>query len=202
MAERTADVCVLACGLVLGIAASAALLAAALIRLQPRPLTGIGIYVAALLAMLGCSLAYRAAPQTPRRSLLRRLDHAAIFAMIAGSATPFAMARSGLRGTLLAAALWAVAAVGILIKLRFPIGGVRRSTIPYLLLGWTSLIAVGPAVSRETAMLIAAGGGFYSAGIAFLLWRRLPYHLAIWHAFVVAGAACHFLAIVDGVLLA
>ena len=201
-AERRADLIVLGGGLILGGGAAIALLSLALADDNPRLVAGVTVYVAGLLAMLACSLAYRATVEPRRRRFLRRLDHAAIFAMIAGSATPFALARSGARGVGVVAALWAVAALGIAFKLRFPIGGIRRSAIFYLLLGWVSVVAVGPAVSAETVMLIAAGGICYSAGIPFLLTWRSPYRLAIWHSFVLAGAACHFLAIVNGVVLA
>lgn len=202
-AERAADLCILIGGLVLGFAASIGLLAAAFARRDPRLGVGASIYVGGLLAMLGGSLAYHAAVGSPRRLLLRRLDHAAIFAMIAGTATPFALGRGSIVSAAgLALGIWAVAAVGILAKLCLPIGGARRSAIPYLLLGWLSLVAVGPSISHETALLIAAGGGFYTAGIVFYLWRRLPFHTAIWHAFVLSGAACHYLAIVQGVVLA
>jgi hemolysin III len=189
-------------GVVCGVAASAVLSAAALSRGDPRIVIGVGAYVAGLCAMLGCSFLYRAATEPRRRQFFRRLDHAAIFAMIAGSATPFALARGGTRGAVVAAALWAVAGLGIAFKLRFPIGTVRRSALFYLVLGWGSLSAVGPAVSGETVIQIAAGGAFYSAGVLFLLWRRLPYRLAIWHGFVLAGAACHYLAILNGVVFA
>ncbi len=201
-AERRADLYVLVCGLVLGAAAAVGLLSLALARDDARVVIAVALYVAGLLAMLGCSLLYRAAVEPRRRQFLRRLDHAAIFAMIAGSATPFALARGGARGAVIAMALWAVSALGIAYKLRFPIGGIRRSAIFYLLLGWVSVLAVGPAVSTGTVMLIAAGGVCYSAGIPFLLTWRSPYRLAIWHGFVLAGAACHFLAIVNGVVLA
>jgi hemolysin III len=201
-AGRVADLCVLGSGLVLGLAASVALLAAALGRRDPRIAIGTSIYATGLLAMLGCSLLYRAAIEARRRQFFRRLDHAAIFALIAGTATPFALAHGGIRAIALATGLWAVAAIGIIIKLSFPIGGVGRSVVAYLLLGWASLIALGPSVSHHTVVLIASGGGFYSIGVWFLLWRRLPYRLAIWHAFVLAGAACHYWAILDGVVLA
>jgi hemolysin III len=201
-AERVADLCILGCGLVLGFAGSIVLLAA-LPRREFRLIVGTSIYSAGLLAMLGGSLAYHAAIGSPRRPLLRRLDHAAIFAMIAGTATPFALAgNGGVRGWALVAAIWAVAAIGIAAKLRLPIGGARRSAIPYLLLGWISMAALSSSISRETAVLMAAGGGFYTIGTVFYLWRRLPFHIAIWHAFVLAGAACHYWAILDRVVSA
>jgi hemolysin III len=201
-AERRADIRLLRFGLACSVAASVALTATALGRREPRLLVGVSGYVAGLLAMFGCSLLYRTATDVRRRQFLRRVDHAAIFAMIAGSATPFALAHGGARGTVLAAALWAAAGLGMVFKLRFPIGSVRRSSLLYLLLGWASVVSVGPAVSGATILLVAAGGAFYSVGVPFLLLRRMPYRLAIWHAFVLAGAACHCLAILKGVVLA
>ncbi|MGH7047738.1 MAG: PAQR family membrane homeostasis protein TrhA [Stellaceae bacterium] len=199
-AERTADLCVLGGGLVLGLVASVVLLATALADADHRIVIGTAIYAGALVAMLGCSLCYRAAIETRRRRFLRRLDHAAIFALIAGTATPFALMRPGFGGSALAGALWAIATIGILAKLYRPIGSFGRSVGVYLLLGWASLVALGPAASHDTVALVAAGGGLYSLGLLFLLWRRLPYRLAIWHAFVLAGALCHYLAILTGVV--
>jgi len=201
-AERNADLRILAAGFLAGIVASATLLWAAVAKDQLWLVVGSALYSAGLLAMLGCSLLYRSATEPRRRQFLRRFDHAAIFAMIAGSATPFALARGGFRGAALAAALWIVAAIGAFVKFRFPIGSIRRSAIPYLLLGWASLVAIGPAVSHDTVLLIAVGGGFYSGGVVLLLLRRLPYRHAVWHGFVLAGAACHYLAIIHGVVLA
>ncbi len=199
-AERLADICVLGCGLVLGLGASVVLLAMALANGEPRIVIGASIYTAGLLAMLGGSLLYRSAIEARRRQFFRRLDHAAIFALIAGTATPFALTHGGIRGIALAVALWAVATIGIAVKLCFPIGGIGRSVAVYLLLGWASLAALGPTISDRAVMLIACGGGFYSVGVWFLLCRGLPYRLAIWHAFVLAGAICHYLAIMTGVV--
>jgi hemolysin III len=73
----------------------------------------------------------------------------------------------------------------------------------YLLLGWSVLAALDPllsAASRETVILLVAGGLLYTAGVLFHLWDRLPYQNAIWHAFVLAGAACHYAAVVDALL--
>ena len=202
-AERLADLCVLVGGLVLGAAGAIALLAVTLARCDTLLAFGIGIYAAGLLATLGSSLAYHAAAGSPRRPLLRRLDHAAIFAMIAGTATPFALNRSGaFWGAAVAVAIWAAAALGIFVKLSAPIGSARRSAIIYVLLGWLSVAAVAPSISPATALRIAAGGVLYTVGVQFYLWRRLPFHSAIWHGFVLAGAACHYWAIVDGVVLA
>ena len=100
------------------------------------------------------------------------------------------------------AAIWAAAAIGIVVKLRLPIGGARRSAPPYLVLGWVGAAALALSISHATGLRIVAGGVLYSIGVMFYLWRRLPFHGAIWHAFVLTGAACHYFAIVDGVVLA
>jgi hemolysin III len=201
-AERQADIRLLAVGLVAAAAAAFGMVAAALGRDEQRITAGTLCYAASLLAVLGASLLYRSATDPERRRRFRRFDHAAIFALIAGSATPFALVQSGLRGLAVTAGLWAVAAAGILFKLCYPIGSVRRSAMLYILLGWAALIALGPSLSPGAALLIAIGGVLYSGGVPFLLWRGLPYRIAIWHGFVLAGAACHYFAILEGVVLA
>jgi hemolysin III len=201
-AEQVADIRVLSFGLVCSILAVAALLAVAISRRDTRVVLGATVYAAGLIAMLGCSLLYRAAREPRRRQFWRRIDHAAIFAMIAGSATPFALARGGVHGAVVMAALWGAAVTGMIAKLSFPVGNVRYWAWVYLVLGWACLFALGPAVSRAALMLITAGGVFYSAGVLFLLWRRLRYRLAVWHLFVLAGATCHYLAILFGIVFA
>jgi hemolysin III len=201
-AERWADLCILVCGLFFGTASAIALLVATIARRDTRLLIGVAIYAAGLLAMLGSSLAYHAAAGSPRLGLLRRFDHAAIFAMIAGTVTPFALSRSDVAsGAAMTAAIWAAAAIGIVVKLCLPTDA-RQSPIPYLILGWVSAAVLVPSVSHTTGVQLAAGGGLYTVGVTFYLWRRLPFHSAIWHAFVLAGAACHYLAIADGVVMA
>ena len=202
-AERWADLCVLVCGLLLGTAGAVALLVATFARRDTRLLIGVAIYAAGLLSMLGSSLAYHSAAGSTRRGLLRRFDHSAIFAMIAGTATPFALSRGdAVFGSVATAAVWAAAAIGIVVKLRSPPTGARQSAIPYLILSWVSAAALVPSVSPATGLQLAAGGVLYTVGITFYLWRRLPFHSAIWHAFVLAGAACHYFAIVDGLVMA
>lgn len=157
------------------------------------------IYAIGLLAMLGCSAMYNLAKDTPRRELLRRLDHAAIFLMIASTYTPFTVAR--LNGTWsigMTIGVWAFAAAGIATKLYHPRRFERASIIFYLSLGWFGLIAIKPlviALDYATLVLLGIGGVLYSIGVVFHLWRRLPFHNAVWHAFVLAAASCHYLAV-------
>lgn len=163
------------------------------------------IYGLGLLAMLACSAAYNLARNSRRRALLRRFDHAAIFAMIAGTYTPFTTLRlDGGWGAGLTAAVWTVATIGIALKLWKP-HLVERASIPlYLALGWTIVVAVNPllgALDPSTLVLLAVGGLLYTLGVAFHVWERLPYQNAAWHACVLAAAAVHYAAVIDAVFL-
>jgi hemolysin III len=160
-----------------------------------RPIWPIALYCAALLLMFPCSAAYHSCRVSPRRELLRRCDHAAIFVMIAGSYTPFTI--DALRGALaldMTAAIWLVALLGVAVKLacRRAIGHIDLPL--YLGFGWSGFLILA-AVDRETAALILVGGILYSAGALFHVWRRLRFHQAIWHAFVLAAAACQYAAV-------
>jgi hemolysin III len=210
-AERRADAAVHVVGLALGLAGCVGLAAAALSRPDagPRLLAGLVPYAAGLTAMLACSALYNLTDATAapaRKRLFRRLDHAAIFLMIAGTYTPFALvAIGGAWGAGLLAFVWAVAAGGVAAELL----GVRRSerlsVAAYLLLGWSILPALGPlsaAVSPAGVALLAAGGALYSVGAGFHLWRGLPFQNAVWHGFVLAGAACHYAAVLREVAAA
>jgi hemolysin III len=164
------------------------------------------VYSVCLVAMLGCSAAYHLASNTSRREFLRRLDHAAIFLMIAGTYTPFTTCRlHGVWSIAMTTAVWTGAVTGAVMKLICPRRIEQVSTVAYLSLGWTILVAMWPLLSSvdvRTAVLIGVGGGLYSIGTGFHLWRTLPFHNAIWHSFVLVAASCHYAAILHGVVLA
>jgi hemolysin III len=167
----------------------------------PDPLrvgTGLVFGITALL-MFGTSVAYHAATRPERKQLLRKLDHAAIYLLIAGTYTPFALvAMEPAWGWSLFGILWALAVLGIVAKFtvgfRFP----RLSLALYLGMGWMSMVAIKPMLDSLTpAQLgwILAGGAFYTAGTPFYAWKSRRYTHAVWHLFVLAGVACHFVAV-------
>jgi hemolysin III len=164
------------------------------------------IYVTCLLTMLICSAIYNMALGSPHRAFLRRLDHAAIFLMIAGTYTPLTVCRlSGAWAIAMTVAVWLGAAAGAVIKLARPHRRERLSTIAYLALGWMIVAGGQPllaAFDRPTIMLIAIGGVGYSIGAGVHLWRSLRFHNAIWHGLVLVSAGCHYAAILHGVVLA
>jgi hemolysin III len=195
-AELRADAAIHAVGVLSGLVACTVLLTAGD---GGKGLAALAIYALGLMAMLTCSALYNLAADGPRRRLYQRLDHAAIFLMIAGTYTPFALvALGGTWGRGLLAVVWAAALVGIAIELS---GRGRHDGLAvglYLMLGWAVLPALGPlaaALSTAGLALLVAGGVLYSVGAAFHVWTGLPYQNAIWHAFVLAAAACHYLAV-------
>jgi len=164
------------------------------------------VYSICLVAMLGCSAAYNLAFNTSRREFLRRLDHAAIFLMIAGTYTPFTTCRlPGAWAIGMTTAVWTGAVTGAVMKLICPRRLEQVSIVAYLVLGWIILVGMRPLLSSvdlQTAVLIGAGGVLYSIGTGFYLWRALPFHHVIWHGFVLVAASCHYAAILHGVVLA
>jgi hemolysin III len=162
-------------------------------------LAGLVVYLAALLAMLGCSAAYNLTPVSPTKWLLRRLDHSAIYVMIAATYTPLLLWLPDQRlAMLLAAIVWIGAAIGVSIKVILPGRYDKLAVAMYLALGWVGIFAASSffaVLPRMTMLLIIAGGFLYSAGVPFYLWEKLKFQNAIWHMFVVAAAATHFAAI-------
>jgi hemolysin III len=204
--ERIADAVVHGLGLTFGLAAFVSL---AIIVLPSGDILlwlALGLYGAGLLAMLGCSALYNLAGPGRWKAVLRRLDHAAIFVMIAGTYTPFMLiAVGGAWGLGLLAFVWSVALCGAMLKLFWPSRLDRLSVAAYLLLGWSVVVALGPlfgALSAAGLVLLGTGGLLYSLGVAFHLWHRLPYQNAVWHAFVLAAAACHFSAVLGEIAFA
>lgn len=197
--DQMADRVVHVVGIGLGTVAAITLVVVTAIDGEPGDLAAILIYTAGLVAMLGCSAAYNVFDTSVRRDWLRRFDHAAIFAMIAGTYTPFTTRLAGDWASGLTAAIWAVAATGIALKLLKPRRIETISIVLYLALGWIGLVAVGPfraALDARTLALLALGGVVYTAGVAFHLWRRLPYQNAIWHGFVLVAAGIHYVAVI------
>jgi hemolysin III len=204
--ELIADRCVHYAGLVAGLVGSLFLIVEAAERERVLTVISVVIYGIGLIGMIGASALYNSSATSRRKELFRRLDHAGIFLMIAGTYTPFALVRMGGDwGFGIAAFVWLAAVAGMTLKLVSPQRLEGASTLLYLALGWVILIAPGPffdTVPMPAIMLLAVGALLYMSGIVFHLWHRLPYHNAVWHGFVLSAAACHWVAILDGVVRA
>ena len=167
---------------------------------------GLAVYGIALVATFGFSAGYHLVVRPKLKEILRRLDHAAIFLMIAGTYTPFVLIRmDNAWGMGLLAVVWGMAAIGIAIKLFAPRFLDGLSTALYLVQGWAVLAAWEPlhaALPAGVLTLLMAGGVLYTVGVVFHLWNRLPYQNAIWHGFVLSAASCHYAAVIGVIRLA
>jgi hemolysin III len=203
-AEVFADRCVHAVGVTAGFIAAITLVIIALKQLPADAATAVVIYALGMLGMFCFSAAYNLS-RGPKRWLLRRCDHAAIFIKIAATYTPFAIAKmGGTEGIVLLAAVWGIALAGAAAKLIAPHRIASVSTLIYLAQGWTCIFTMQPllaALSPTAMVLLLAGGVLYSVGAVFHLSERIAYHNAIWHGFVLVASACHFVAVLDAVVL-
>ena len=157
----------------------------------------VSIYCLGLMAMIGLSAAYNLVPHhRPSKKLLRRLDHAAIFIMIAATYTPFAINRLAEPwGGIILSVIWTAATFGVVMKIVAPRKFEIASIALYLAMGWVVVTVIQPlsvSLARADFWLLMAGGIVYSAGVVFYLWERMPYHRAIWHGFVLAAAVLQF----------
>jgi hemolysin III len=187
-----------------GIIGAIALIAVAALVTSPTEIVAVAIYVAGLLAMLCVSAIYNLWPVSPRKWLLRRFDHSAIYLLIAATYTPFIVwLPPSATSVVLLAGVWLVAAAGVAIKLFLPGRFDKFAIALYLAMGWSGvmvsniIVAVLPA---SVLWLVTAGGLLYSFGVIFHIWARLRFQNAIWHAFVLLGAACHYSAVLRLVL--
>ncbi len=204
-AEMIADGVVHVVGIVLAIAAGSALLSLAAFSTGSGEYIAAIFYVVSLLTALSISCAYNLWPLTPAKWILRRFDHAAIYVLIAGTYTPFLaqLDDAAIAGTLLAL-IWSAAAAGVAIKLFLPGRFDRLAIVFYLAIGWSGAAIFGTLLSdlpATTLWLIVAGGVVYSSGIIFFIWHRLKFQTAVWHGFVVGGAALHLAAVFDTLVL-
>lgn len=134
------------------------------------------------------------------KKLLQKIDHSAIYLLIAGSYTPFTLVTlRGAWGWSLFGVVWGLAVIGILQDVLFAKRKHILSVVIYLMMGWIAMVAVRPlsqALSGAGMILLVAGGLFYTIGIVFYaLDKKFVYSHGIWHLFVLAGSVCHYFTI-------
>ncbi|MBK6489391.1 MAG: hemolysin III family protein [Gemmatimonadetes bacterium] len=163
---------------------------------------GAAVFGTTLILLYGASVAYHAVSPSPRKLLLRRLDHSAIYLLIAGTYTPFALGPlRGAWGWTLLVAVWSMAAVGVGIKSVRRFGGGRLSTALYIGMGWFAVVAIGPLIDRvgwSGLQWLLAGGLAYTGGVVFYATdHRVKFGHAVWHLFVLAGSVLHVVAVLN-----
>ena len=181
------------------VAALPILLVVAIARGDPWRIAGSAIFGATLVMLYAASTLYHALPHPRAKRVFRILDHSAIYLLIAGTYTPFAVGPlRGPWGWTLFGAVWALAALGITAKATVGFGFARLSTAVYVVMGWLAIIALRPLLTQVGVagmMWLLAGGLCYTAGVIFFAWERLRYGHMVWHLFVAAGSVCHFFAV-------
>jgi hemolysin III len=162
-------------------------------------LVGAAVFLVTVMLAYAASTLYHAVPWPRAKGVLRAVDHGSIFLLIAGTYTPFTLGvlRGGWGWTLFGL-VWSLALAGVVMK---ALGGVRLPRLSmaiYLGMGWLVLIAIVPLVERMPAAglgWLVAGGLAYTGGVLFYALDRFRYCHFIWHLFVIAGTACHFVAV-------
>jgi hemolysin III len=186
-------------GLVLAIVALPVLLVAAMKAGSGRNIVGVSVFGGTMVLLYLASTLYHSMTHEEAKRLFRLFDHAAIFLLIAGTYTPFALGvLRGPWGWSLLAAVWTLAFVGITLKIRKRTRHSRISIVLYVIMGWLAVVAVKPIVMQipiPGIVLILAGGLAYTGGLAFFAAHRIRYNHFIWHLFVIAGTTCHFFAV-------
>ena len=157
------------------------------------------IYGGSIILLFLASTLYHAIPFPRAKSVLKLLDHCAIYLLIAGTYTPFLLLTLGnTLGAAMMVVIWGIAVAGIIFKIFFINRFHNLSLIIYLGMGWLAIFASYQLMANlpwNGLALLLAGGIIYSLGTVFFAVRRIPFNHAIWHVFVLAGCVCHFLAI-------
>lgn len=186
-------------GLVLTLVAVPVLVLSAMRAGDVRFLIGVCVFGATMVLLYLASTLYHSTTHESAKQLFRLFDHTAIFLLIAGTYTPFALGvLRGPWGWSMLAAVWTLAIVGITLKI---IARTRHSGISivlYVLMGWLAVVATKPIlelIPLPGILLILAGGLAYTGGLAFFAAHRIRYHHFIWHLFVLAGTICHYFAV-------
>ena len=167
----------------------------------PWHLASFLIFGISLLLLYLASSIYHAFAAKPWKAIFQRLDHAAIYFLIAGTYTPFLLTkmRSGLGWTVLAL-IWGLSFLGLIIKLAFSKRFEKPTVFLYLIMGWAGLVVFfqpGSQLGTLSTIFLIIGGAFYTVGVIFYRWKELPYSHAIWHLFVLGGSIFHYFSVMQ-----
>ncbi len=196
--ERIADGTMHAVGVIGALSGAIVLIVWSAGHVSPGQIAAISVYGATLIATFVASAFYHMTPWERIRPALRRFDHAAIYLKIAGTYTPLVVMIGSGFAYLVLGIVWALAVVGMTLKLFFWRTPGRFGPALYLIMGWLSLALIWslwPIVPVSAMVLMGVGGLLYTAGVPFYASETLKYSIAIWHGFVVAASACFFAAI-------
>lgn len=198
--EEIANTVIHGAALAASIAAAPLLVLATLEAREPLRVLGSVVFGATMVLLYFSSTVYHGLPAGTAKRVFRVIDHSAIYLLIAGTYTPFAL--GPLRGPLgwtMLGVIWGLALLGIAAKVTLGFRYPQLSTWFYLVMGWMGLVAFGPLreqLGSQGLWLLMAGGLCYTGGVIFYATdSQMRYGHAAWHLFVVAGTSCHFFAV-------
>jgi hemolysin III len=162
-------------------------------------IVGASVFATTMVLVYLTSTLYHALPRNRAKRVFQILDHSAIFLLIAGTYTPFTLGvLQGAWGWTLLALVWSLAVIGVVLtavsRVRYP----TLSTLVYLVMGWLFAVGVKPLWTHMAPwglFWLGAGGVAYTGGIVFFAADRIRFGHLIWHLFVIAGTACHYIAV-------
>jgi len=168
---------------------------------DPWYLGGVIAYGVSLILLYLASTIYHSTPRFSGNALLQRLDHAAIFVLIAGTYTPFLLTKlRGTYGWITFGLVWGLALATLVAKLVLTKKFAKPPVWLYVVMGWFALLVFNQAIrdiGTASLIFLLVGGIFYTVGIIFYKWRKLPFNHAIWHLFVVGGSTFHFFSVIQ-----
>lgn len=180
----------------LSIAALVILIVFASIRGDARYVVSYTIYGSTLVLLYLASTLYHSLPRGKGKDVFEIFDHSAIYLLIAGSYTPLSLvALKGPLGWTIFGIVWGISVIGIIFKVFWVKKFMILSTVLYIVMGWLIIIAIKPLMefmNTTSLVFLVAGGLSYTVGTIFYVWRKMKYHHAIWHLFVLGGSICHF----------
>lgn len=155
------------------------------------------VYGSSIIVLFSASTLYHSIEKEELKHYFRILDHISIYFLIAGTYTPVLLiSLEGSLGWPLFWVVWGIAVFGVILKLFFTGRFELFSTLLYLVMGWLIVFdftTLAEVIGSRGVLWLFAGGLFYTIGILFYAFERIPYNHVIWHIFVLAGAICHFM---------
>lgn len=198
-AEELANSLTHGVGLVMSLIAAPVLIVAAAATDDPWRIVAVSIYAATLILLYAASTIYHSVRSLPLKAAMQRVDHAAIYLLIAGTYTPFMLiSLRGPWGWSIFGVVWGLAVIGVILKGAYGARLPAVSTWLYLAMGWLIVVAIRPMSMHVAPMgmrWLALGGLLYTGGVVFYVWERVRYSHAVWHLFVLGGSLAHFVAV-------
>jgi hemolysin III len=186
-------------GTALAVVGLVVVVTAAFLRGDARHVVAVAIYGSTLVFLYLASTLYHAVRRPDAKRVLKILDHVGVYLLIAGTYTPFTLVTlGGAWGWSIFGIIWGLAILGVTLEASWVLRPKWVSVVVYVGMGWIIVVAIRPLAAALPApglWLLVAGGVAYTAGTVFYVWKSVRYMHAVWHAWVIAGSACHFFAI-------